>query len=198
VVYGYMGLYPRTPEGSFALLAKAAELAVSTGSERLIVKTVAEAHRIPTIAENVAALEHASAVARGRHQAPGVARDGGQVYREAYAFVDAVLNGHEDIGRALLLAFRRGLLDVPYCLHPDNAGRSRSHIDGEGRLGWSDIGSMPLAGVVDDSGAPAVTAASLMQALSFVQRKFDTPELNGGSRSAVGDHERVTVKGELG
>ncbi|MFD9894645.1 methylaspartate mutase [Amycolatopsis sp. NPDC059027] len=197
VVYGYMGLYPTTPEGSLALLARAAELAVSTGSERLIVKTVAEAHRIPTVAENVEALEHAARVARGTSLMADGKRDGGQVYREAYAFVDAVLNGHEDIGRALLLAFRRGLLDVPYCLHPDNAGRSRSNIDAEGRLGWSTLGSMPLAGVAEAGQAPAVTAASLMHALSFVQQEFDGPVLAAGSRGAVGE-DRLTVKGELG
>src|SRR5439155_11754187 len=55
VLYTYMGLYPETERGGRALLADSVRLAVRTGTERLIVKTTAEAHRIPTIAENVEA-----------------------------------------------------------------------------------------------------------------------------------------------
>jgi methylaspartate mutase epsilon subunit len=178
VIYAYMGLYPRTPEGALQLLATAAELAVTTGSSRLIVKTVAEAHRIPTIAENVRALEHAAAAARAVDRSTGIAGgDGGQVYREAYALVDAVLNCAPDLDRAIVVAFKRGLLDVPYCLHPDNAGRARSYIDAGGRLGWADIGSLPLAGVAETHRAGAITSATLMSALSHVQSSRDARAL---------------------
>jgi methylaspartate mutase epsilon subunit len=85
---------------------------VRTGSERLIVKTTAESLRIPTVEENVEALEHAGAVAGGAADT--------DTYQEAAALVEAVLNLHPDISRALLLAFRNGYLDIPYCLHPDN------------------------------------------------------------------------------
>lgn len=43
VIYAYMGVYPETDHGAYGLLGSAAELAVSTGAERLIVKTAAEA-----------------------------------------------------------------------------------------------------------------------------------------------------------
>ena len=66
VIYTYMGVYPRTPGGARGLLEAAARLAVRSGSERLIVKTEAEAHRIPTIAENVTALEAAGSGRRER------------------------------------------------------------------------------------------------------------------------------------
>ena len=61
VIYTYMGVYPRTATGALSLLAESARLAVRTGASRLIVKTAAEAHRIPTIADNVNALEAATA-----------------------------------------------------------------------------------------------------------------------------------------
>ena len=190
VVYAYMGLAPRTPEGARNLLAGAVELAVATGSARLIVKTVAEAHRIPTIAENIAALEHAAAVADSAagSAAGSVAPDrgeddGGQVYLEAHALVDAVLNSAPEIGRAMLSAFKRGLLDVPYCLHPDNAGRSRSYIDADGWLRWADIGSLPLARIADGYRKHAVTSAGLMRALSYAQRTFDDDRELPGRRS---------------
>ncbi|WP_084958863.1 methylaspartate mutase [Thermoactinospora rubra] len=186
VVYAYMGLYPRTPAGAMTLLGKAAELAVRSGSERLIVKTVAEAHRIPTIEENVSALEHAAAVAGGTvAHAPAREPDGGQVYAEAYTLVEAVLNCGSDIGAALSTAFRRGLLDVPYCVHPDNAGRTRSFIDTDGRLQWADIGSLPLSGVVGRRRSRSVTAADLMEALSHIQRVFDAEALEQANRRAL-------------
>ncbi|MGW1375103.1 methylaspartate mutase [Streptomyces sp. NPDC002446] len=186
VVYAYMGVYPQTPAGARGLLGAAARLARATGAERLIVKTEAEAERIPTVAENVAALEHAARTAAGHPERnPGPADDDSQVHAEAYALVDAVLNAAPDIGRALVQAFKRGLLDIPYCLHPDNAGRSRSYLDRDGRLCWADVGSLPLAPLVGRGRSRPVTSGELMSALSYVRRTFDGDpygELRGPTR----------------
>ena len=186
VIYAYMGLFPRTSEGARGLLGTAAELAVTTGSERLIVKTTAEAHRIPTVAENVAALEHAGAVARSVTGKATVDSDN-QVYREAYALVDAVLNSHADLGRAIVVAFKRGLLDVPYCLHPDNAGQARSYLDPTGRLGWSELGSLPLRRVVESHHADRITSSTLMSALSHIQNVYDAEALEQPMRAIGGE-----------
>lgn len=175
VLYTYMGLYPSTRRGALDLLERSAELAVETGAARLIVKTTAESHRIPTVEENVEALGVASRAA-ARHvtaAVPGGDLAGNPVYAEARALVDAVLELDADLGRGLLKAFARGLLDVPYCLHPDNAGRSRSTVDREGRLVWTETGAMPI-GLVSRRGR-RLTAAGLYDALSFVQRRHDTP-----------------------
>jgi len=177
VVYAYMGLFPKSPAGSRDLLTNAVELAVTTGAERLIVKTVAESHRIPDIAENIEALDHAGAADRSLRPADRADSGGGQVYEEAYALVEAVLNCAADVGRALVVAFKRGLLDVPYCLHPDNAGRSRSYIDAEGKLRWAELGSLPLSHVVKSGRRNSITSANLMEALSFVQRTYDSGAL---------------------
>ncbi|OEJ36369.1 methylaspartate mutase [Streptomyces agglomeratus] len=172
VIYAYMGVYPETTHGAYRLLSSAAELAVSTGAERIIVKTAAEARRIPTIAENVQALEYASRTAErtvgGLHECGD-----SQTYMEARALVEAVLNLDGDIGRALLTAFRRGYLDVPYCVHPDNAGRARSHIGSDGRLRWGDTGRLPLAGIAERVRSKKITSADLMSDLHYVRRMFD-------------------------
>ncbi|MEY9932517.1 methylaspartate mutase epsilon subunit [Catenulispora sp. GP43] len=182
VVYAYMGRYASTPEGARALLAGAAGLAVAGGAQRLIVKTVAEAVRIPTIAENVAALEYADAAARraAGAQAPDFAHDGGPVYREARVLIDAVVDQAADLGDALLRAFARGLLDVPYCIHPDNAGRARGRIGPDGRLGWAEIGALPLGGLVARSDDGPWTAADFLASLSHVQQTFDAAALTAG------------------
>ncbi|WP_223146379.1 methylaspartate mutase [Streptomyces apricus] len=173
VVYAYMGLYPVTAHGAHRLLGAAAELAVRSGAERLIVKTVAESRQIPPIEENVAALEFAAAVASR------TARDGrsdtedSETYQEAAALVHAVLGLGPDLGRALVRAFARGYLDVPYCVHPDNRGRTRSRLDGEGRLRWADTGALPLARNGSDRVARGVTSAELHADLHYVRRTFD-------------------------
>jgi methylaspartate mutase epsilon subunit len=181
VVYTYMGVYPRTPGGATTLLAAAARLAVRTGAARLIVKTTAEARRIPTVAENIAALETAAAVAAGEvaacPPAPEAVPDNG-IYAEARALVDAVLDLGPDLGRALTRAFRLGHLDVPFCLHPDNAGRARGRLDDDGRLRWARTGSMPLR--PDPApGHTELTSTGLLTALSYVERKFDDAALEG-------------------
>ncbi|MFF8807514.1 methylaspartate mutase [Streptomyces omiyaensis] len=183
VLYAYMGVFPRTPAGAELLLEDAARLAVRAGAARLIVKTTAEAHRIPTVAENVRALEAASAAAadeRARRTAAGDPGDGGAgvedtgIEAEARALVGAVLELDPDIGRALVRAFAAGYLDVPYCLHPDNAGRSRTGLTPDGRLYWSDTGSLPIAGPGGDGPRPPILgSAGLLSALSHVQREYD-------------------------
>ncbi|MET9146582.1 MULTISPECIES: methylaspartate mutase [unclassified Streptomyces] len=180
VIYAYMGVYPETYRGAHRLLGRAAELAVTTGAHRLIVKTVAEARRIPTIAENVLALEYADAVARRtapeRPGAPDVLGDS-PTYAEARALVDAVLGLDDDLGRALLAAFRLGYLDVPYCVHPDNAGRARSYIGPDGRMRWADIGRLPLRGIAEQGTARKITSADLLKDLFHVRQRYDEAAL---------------------
>ncbi len=182
VVYAYMGVYPRTEPGALHLLSEAARLAVRTDSARLIVKTVAEAFRIPTIAENVQALEHAARAAEAepsrRPPAGSGSRSDTAVYAEARALIEGVLDLGADLGRSLPEAFARGRLDVPFCLHPDNAGRSRSYIGADGRLMWSDTGAMPIARIAEVDERRAMTSAELIGSLTHVERKFDAAALD--------------------
>lgn len=194
VVYAYMGVYPRSSDGAGLLLQEAARLAARTGAARLIVKTQAEAWRIPTVAENVAALELADRAARAQHADPAAApieRTG--LREEAQALVEAVLDLGGDVGRALIAAFARGTLDVPYCLHPDNAGRARGALDSGGRLLWSAVGAMPIRPSLA-RGADRMTCAGLLNSLSYVERKFDRLGLTGaGTPRRVGAAAAATA-----
>ncbi|MCY0949950.1 methylaspartate mutase [Streptomyces sp. H27-S2] len=181
VLYTYMGVFPRTTGGALGLLRDSARLAALTGTERMIVKTPAEAHRIPTIEDNIHALEEASAAAAAyRGQSPVVSDEFG-VLGEARALVEAVLEIHPDTGRALTEAFRRGILDVPYCLHADNAQRSRSYIDGRGSLQWHTTGSMPIPALLAP-GRAQLRADDLLGMLSYTQESFDRAALVAGDQ----------------
>lgn len=184
VVYTYMGVNPRTRAGSFRLLADATRLAVRGGAARLIVKTPAEAHRIPTVAENVAALEYAASVA---DQTPAADREPGDtgIESEARTLVAAVRDLHPDLGAALRLAFARGHLDVPYCLHTDNAGRARAVVDGDGWLRWTSVGTMPIRPDRAVTGRVAVTSSELLTSLHYVEQRYDRPALTTTAPAAV-------------
>ncbi|MGW7271833.1 methylaspartate mutase [Streptomyces sp. NPDC054864] len=179
VLYTYMGAYPTSEAGALKLLIASARLAVRAGAQRLIVKTPAEAHRIPTIGENTRALEtaaHAAAAARAEpyeSTGPGGGEDTGAEYAQARAFVEATLALNPDTGRALRTAFTRGQLDVPYCLHPDNAGRSRSFIDSSGFLRWSATGAMPVPPEPGSAGCSSMTSHELLDAVHHVARRYD-------------------------
>lgn len=172
VIYTYMGLYPSTVPGALGLVADAARLAVRTGSTRLIVKTAAEAERIPSIAENVTALEVAAAAADTAAPLTAPPPSTG-IKAEARALIDAVLDLDDDLGRALIRAFAQGYLDVPYCLHPDNAGRTRSVISDQGRLEWSRTGSLPIGHLTPRHQSVQLTSAGLLHALSYVKSRYD-------------------------
>jgi methylaspartate mutase epsilon subunit len=198
VVYTYMGVYPVSRDGALSLLCDSAELAVYGGAARLIVKTSAESFRVPTVAENIEALELAEAVAAVcRRTGPGPAdppSDSG-ILQEARTLIEAVLDLHPDLDQALGLAVERGYLDVPYCLHPDNPGRTRSRIGPDGFLTWSDTGSLPLAGRGRRSGTGRFGSSDLLSALYHMRDRYDAdadrhPVLRSGGRLELGVAER--------
>lgn len=121
----------------------------------------------------------------------------------------STLNLGADVGTCLVTAFARGYLDIPFCLHPDNRGTAKSHLGPDGRLGWSDIGRMPLRGVAEVGTERPLTAAGLLEALSYVQRRHDLEAASGvrrmldGARDARngaghGTDHRVAVPGARG
>jgi methylaspartate mutase epsilon subunit len=176
VLYTYMGVYPASRDGALRLLCDSAELAVRGDAARLIVKTSAEATRVPTVAENIEALELAGAVAAASQRlllGPADPPTDSGVLDEARALIEAVLNLHGDVGQALGLAVERGFLDVPYCLHPDNLGRTRGRIEPDGRLAWSDTGLLPLAERARRSRSGRISSTELLSALSCMRDRYD-------------------------
>ncbi|MFC5744453.1 methylaspartate mutase [Actinomadura rugatobispora] len=184
VLYTYMGVFPRTRHGAAALLRESVRLAVATGTERLVLKTRAEAFRIPSVEDNVAALKDAhAAAARFQDASPGAAFRNGDVhrstvYREARTLIETVLALSDDLGAALLEGFRRGFLDVPYCLHHDNKNRARTYLGKDGRLCWASVGAMPLEATPESAPGhdPAPGSVELLRMLNWVRERFDRLE----------------------
>lgn len=176
VLYTYMGVYPTTARGARRLLARSAALAVAGGAQRLIVKTEVEAVRIPSVEDNLRALTlaaeagRAAYAERGADVAPGGSSTG--ILEEARTLVLATLSESSSIGEALERAFAKGLLDVPFCLHADNAGQTRSAIADDGRIEWVRTGRMPIA-PTRRATARGVTSTGLLEMLQQTARHED-------------------------
>jgi methylaspartate mutase epsilon subunit len=189
VVYTYMGVFPRSRAGARRLLDLSVDVAVRAGAERLIVKTAVEAFRIPTVAENIEALEDAAARAKAcatSSPLPGGGEvDYEDVLREASRIVDAVRALADDVGTALIRAFAEGILDVPYCIHPDNPGLAQGAIDAEGRLRWARLGRVPLAGLVRPADHGRVRATEFLGMLNYVAERSDRALTGGRAASSL-------------
>lgn len=190
VVYTFMGFFPQTADGARRIIESSARLAVRAGAARLITKTIAEAHRIPTIEENVSALLWADAAARrelARPTTDPAFEQQAEAHREvieseARSLVEAVLNLSPDLTEAIAIAFRKGYLDVPFCLHPDNRNRSRAWLDDEGIIRWSELGRLPfpphLRAVSSRRPSHEVDSRELLEILAFNQQKFDRTDFD--------------------
>lgn len=204
VLYTYMGVFPRTYGGAQDLLAQSVRLAFHGHAQRLIVKTTAEAHRIPTVAENIQALEFASQTWDQQRAASSQfdCQDSlqAEIHNEALALIDAVLNSGPDLGSALAAAFSKGYLDIPFCLHANNLGKSRSYIDPEGLLRWHATGAMPIKPRPVSGGSLKLNPYEFLNMLSFVESRFDQTHLPTDSAAvqaptAPKDAKRIVIVG---
>jgi methylaspartate mutase epsilon subunit len=179
VVYTYMGLFPETPSGASRLIADSARLTAESGCERLIVKTASERRQIPPLKDNLAAIRLALACTDRGPVNVALRPEEQELYEslldETRALIDTVLDLDADISAALLKAFASGILDIPYCLHPDNRGQTQAVIDEDGLLRWSSVGNMPIKHSRTDLLRP-FTSDSLLRQLSQVAQAYDSPQ----------------------
>lgn len=181
VIYTFMGKFPQTEHGAQALIEESARLAAATGCERLIVKTAREAYQIPTIEDNVRAIGWAHEAALGAD--PDELLDAAAethrqtVYAEARFLVEMVLDLHRDFGEAILIAFEKGYLDVPYCLHSNNQRKTLCWVDHEGNIHWTERGKIPFPKHLAQSifkNKHLMTSRDLERMLSFNQLRCDS------------------------
>src|SRR5262249_32203227 len=113
--------------------------------------------------------------------------DYADVLAETRALVESVLDLGDDIGAALLRAFKRGLLDVPFCLHNDNRGLTQGRIDQDGRLRWAQVGKLPLPATAQAGQAGGVSSAGLLRMLRHTAEQHDRLAVAGGPPALTRD-----------
>lgn len=185
VLYTYMGMYPTTPAGARALLKESVILAKKSGVERLVVKTEVESIRIPTFSENMDAL----IVAHRISESPEASNAATCVDEEEYerikkqvrSILECVLSLDGSVGQAMIKALHAGIIDIPYCLHPQNKNLARCGIDARGYLQWISHGHIPLdAKTISPYFGRGfqLTPDGFIGMLSYMQKKFDSHTLS--------------------
>lgn len=179
VFYTFMGRFPISIEGAEAILRDSVLIAKFGKAARLIVKTTKEAHQIPTIQDNLLALEQA----HNHFQLPLPAHfklpDSShidQIFEEADFLLDLVLNMDANIELALSKVFQKGYWDIPFCLHPDNNKKTLAKLDKNGLALWLNTGKIPFPKYIKNyhsTRAQTLSSGELLDMLSFNQRKYD-------------------------
>lgn len=180
VFYTFMGKFPKSFHGAKAIMEESARIAVKGGAERLIVKTVKEAHQIPTIEDNINALalcNEAAIAERNRNiLKPDVSGWKEQIFEEADFLINILLNMGASLEQSMLRAFKKGYWDVPYCLHPDNKCMTRAGLDDTGFIYWADAGRIPFTGHIRNNAIrrnAKPSSEELLKMLSFNEQKYD-------------------------
>jgi methylaspartate mutase epsilon subunit len=190
VVYTYMGLFPETAAGGKRLIEDSASLAAESGCERLIVKTTAERRQIPPLKDNLFAIRLALTCAQSTRAHDGLRKEEHEVYEQlsedVQSVLEAVLNLHSDMSEALLMAFERGILDIPYCLHPDNHGNARGALDEHGMVRWTRPGNVPVKDCRPDL-HDRLSSDALLTQLSYVARLYDSSSSTAPDEANVPD-----------
>jgi methylaspartate mutase epsilon subunit len=180
VIYTFMGLFPETDRGFEIILKESAQLAVLSGARRLIVKTLEESRQIPTVSSNLNALKKAHEFsASPPEEVPYDWEEEDLIFSQSKALIESVLNLSPDIGTGLYIAFQKGYLDVPFCLHPDNRRLATCTIDQKGYLQWISLGKLPIEikrGKFSSSAIPVLTSQKFLEMLAFNPQKFDAPQ----------------------
>lgn len=172
VIYTFMGLYPKTHEGHQAILLESLHLATFSKAKRLIVKTHEEATKIPSFESNFEALSFASEKQSSIGSIP-LDEDEEEdeiIFTQSQKIIESVLDLGENIGNCLSMAFEKGLLDVSFCLHPDNAKKTSTYIDDKGYIRWSNTGNLNLDSIKKEK---KVCSSRLMKDLSYNRNRFD-------------------------
>ncbi len=180
VYYTFMGKFPKTKLGAESIIKKSAIIAKNGGAHRLIVKTVKEAYQIPTINDNLEALKLADKIANKlKIRLEDLESDKvweNQILDEVNSILEVVLNISPNIEKAIKIAFEKGYLDVPFCLHQDNKKLTQSRIDSLGNIYWANRGKMPLPGhnnFKEFHEEKAISSSDFLKMLSFNEFKYD-------------------------
>ena len=175
VIYTYMGVFPETTSGAKKIICDSVHLAKITNSERLIVKTTVESKHIPAVENNIFALELAHQ--EFTNEKITVTNIDQEEYERIYTEVDFLLNATlnlcSNLSKAILLAFAKGYLDVPYCLHINNFNKTRTLIDAAGYLRWGNTGHLPFPKNMFNK-KHNLSSSAFLQSLRYIQQKYDS------------------------
>lgn len=151
VWHQYMGPFPRSAAKARQLLVGSAATAAMSDAVRLMLKTCAEAHRIPDARDNSEALALVNRTCRAERSAPPQPLSDVDVLEEqliiaeARAIIDRAFGAADgDVVAAVQLAVAQGWLDVPFSPSRWNAGKALPLRDRDGAVRLARLGDLPF------------------------------------------------------
>jgi methylaspartate mutase epsilon subunit len=149
VFHQYMAAFPNDPERAEQLIYASAVTAGLTGATRVIVKTPAEAYRIPTMEDNLhgidLVLKGITAAAEVEVDEESVAAECRILRLEVQSILESVVVcGRGSLAEGVVTAFRNGYLDIPFAPSVHNAGGVVTARDTEGAVRFLSFGNLQL------------------------------------------------------
>lgn len=152
VWHQYMGAFPHQPEKAKQLLVGSAATASRSSAVRLMLKTWAEALRIPDVEDNRSSLQLVKQVCRDERARPRQQLGEHEqmeeelLNMESRAIIDHALTACDgDVARATVIAVEQGWLDVPFSPSRWNAGRVLPVRDLSGAVRMASTGGLPFS-----------------------------------------------------
>ena len=147
VFHQYMAAFPETYQRAEELIYNSAITAALSGATRVIIKTTAEAFRIPAMEDNLHAIglvmSGISDSVREGVDEMQMAEECALIEREVQALLDSViLCGRGSITEGIVSAFRRGFLDIPFAPSIYNRGEVMTARDLEGAVRFLSLGHL--------------------------------------------------------
>lgn len=147
VFHQYMAAFPETQARAEELIYNSAVTAGLSGATRVIVKTVVEAFRIPTLEDNLQGLSLVMAgVSNSAKEVIDEARvmeECRLIEREVQAMLDSVIfSGQGTITDGIVAAFRQGFVDIPFAPSIYNRGEVMTARDVEGAVRFLSLGNL--------------------------------------------------------
>ena len=149
VFHQYMAAFPDTPQRAEQLIYQSAVSASLSGATRVIVKTPAEAYKIPTLTDNIHGL---NLVMMGVSSGERMQLDEEQLDAESRIIrwevqniLDSVIGcGRGSITEGIITGFRKGFIDVPFSPSIYNKGEVMTARDVDGAVRFLSFGNLQL------------------------------------------------------
>ena len=146
----YMAAFPTEHKRAEELVLQSAVTAAMSKATRILVKTPAEAFRIPTVQDNSHAIQ---LVRQGLHIGDGLMPNKTEVEAESAILrqeVDqllegVILAGSGSVAKGIVHAFERGLLEVPFAPSVYNRGEVMTARDEKGAVRFLSVGKLPFS-----------------------------------------------------
>jgi len=139
VFYQFMAAFPLMHDKAQNLITESAATATLAGAGRVLTKTPVEAYKIPSLADN---LEGIALAQRGVREAAGMRIDEAAVTeemawirKEVPQILESVIAaGRGDLSKGVVVAFEKGLLDIPFAPSIYNRGETMTARDLDGAV----------------------------------------------------------------